>query len=253
MMKESEIYFDIEKKKSYQRMMSGVTPETNVSQGRTTEIVSKKIGMGETSYKKGRKVMEFIEDNLDFEWFFTNTMDQSIDKSVQMTEKPIEFIKQVIEKVDGEKTRILPVIRELEQEEQRSRIPLPPGKFGVIMFDFINRFTDDLLLTDISSICSDDCILLVWVRPHQIVWGLDISKHWGFRYCTCMTWIKDVENQISMNVEILLVSVKGSPKVNFKEYSGSPEKPTVIKEIIEKEYQGWSKVELFVDNGWKMW
>jgi len=233
--------------------MSGVIPDTNVSQGRTTEIVSKKIGMGETSYKKGRKVMEYIEDNLDFEWFFTNTMDQSIDKSVQMTEKPIEFIEKVIEKVNGDKDKILPVIKELETEEQRSRTPLPPGKYGIISLDFKNIIYNEFLNTDISSICDEDCVLLIWVRPHQVVWGLEISKHWGFRYCTCLTWNKNVEKPISLNVEILLITVKGSPKVNFKEFDGSPEKPTVIKEIIEKEYQGWSKVELFVDEGWKIW
>src|SRR5271157_3381812 len=151
------------------------------------------------------------------------------------------------------KSRKLQVIKELDKEKQRSKTPLPLGRYGIITLDYTNIIYNGFLQTDISSICADDCILLVWVRPHQIVWGLDISKHWGFRYCTCLTWNKDVENPISMNVEILLVSVKGSPKVNFKEFDGSPEKPNVINDIFNKQYQGWSKVELFVDNGWKIW
>ncbi len=253
LMKEAEICHDIEKKKSYQRMISGVTPETNVSQGRTSELVSKQIGIGETSYKKGRKVMEFVSDNPELEWIFENTMNESIDKSLQLTEKPIEFIERVVERVNGNKEKILPVIRELEHEEKKSNIDLPPGQFGVLIIDLTNRFIADLSHTDISSACESDCILFMWVQPQQLDAGIHISKNWGFSYYTCMLWSKDKKKEVTLDGEILMVFVKGSPPIIFKNFEGSVEKPELVGEIIKKGYPNMDKVELIFGEGWKIW
>lgn len=256
LMKESEIYHEIEEKKSYQRMKSGMTPETNVSQGRTTEIVSKKIGLGETSYKKGRKVLEYVKDNPEFEWIFDHIMNQSIDKSVHLTEKSPEFIAKIIDKVAGDKDKILPVIRELEKEEYDSKAqktPLPPGRFGVIIIDLSQREPDDLIQTDISSICEQDSLLFVWVKPKQLESGLGICKNWGFRYSTCLIWNKDKNHDVSFNSEILLISTKGNPAIKFKQFNASSEKPLMVEEIIKKGYPEISKVEILLGEGWKIW
>ncbi|MEI7491321.1 MAG: ParB N-terminal domain-containing protein [Bacteroidota bacterium] len=253
LMKESEIYFDIEKKKAYQRIMSGVTPETGMTSGRTTEIVAKKIGMGETSYKKGKKVMEYIKDYPEYTWLFENLLDQSIDKSAQTTEKPPEFLDKVIETASGNSEMIIPVIKELEQEEQKSHTPLPPGKYGVILFNLTDRFTGNLLLTDISSICQEDCILCMWVKPNQVSWGLELCTHWKFRYSRCLIWNKDTESDITFNCELLLISVKGSPNIVFKSYESSSEKPLFVENLINKGYPELSKVEIFVGDGWRIW
>lgn len=252
-MKESEVYLQIERQKSYQRMVSGVKPDTGTTTGRTTEIISKKIGMGETTLKKGEKVMDYIEDHPETDWFFENLMDESMDKSLELTTKPQEFIDKVIETLSGYTGKLVPRIREMEEEEQQSKLSLPPGQYGVIIIDFSDRFTNNLLLTDISSICEDDCLLLMWVRPHQVDFGLNISKHYGFRYCTCILWNKNTEKDISINGELLLISVKGSPKTNFKIFDGSPEKPNIIEKMIKEQYQGWSMVEILVGDGWKVW
>jgi len=253
MMKESEVYFEIERQKSYQRMMSGVTPETESPKGRTSEIVSKKIGMGETSFKKGKKVMDYLKDFPEYEWLFENLLDKSIDKSVQMTEKPTEFLDKVIESVSGDTDMILPTIRELEYVEQKSNIHLPPGRFGIIIFDFTHRHTGNLLNTDISTICEEDCILFMWVKPHQLSSGIDIGRNWGFRYSTCLIWNKDIESDITLNCELLLVSVKGSPNNVFKIHEGTSEKPSLIERLINQGYPDLSKVEIFVSDGWKIW
>jgi N6-adenosine-specific RNA methylase IME4 len=47
--------------------------------------------------------------------------------------------------------------------------------------------------------------------------------------------------------------VKGSPKLIFDISKGSSQKPSMVKEIIEKGYPGWSKVEIFKENGWEIW
>jgi len=133
---------------------------------------------------------------------------------------------------------------------------LPPGKYGVILFDLTNRFIDHLYHTTISDICEEDSVLLVWVKPYQVDKGLELSKHWGFRYCTCLVWNRDKENEVSDFGEILLVSVKGCPPLIFDFYEGSKDKPSLVKEVIKIGYPGWSKVEIFVDKmivGWELW
>lgn len=253
LMKESEVYFEIERQKSYQRMLSGVNPETGLTSGRTTEIVSKKIGMGETSFKKVRKVSKHIKDYPEYTWMFENLLDQSIDKSVQMTEKSTEFLDKVLERVNGNPEILIPTIREMEYEEKKSQISLPPGRYGIIILDFTNRHTGNLLNTDISSMCEEDCILLMWVRPHQVNSGLDISKNFGFRYNTCLVWNKDLESDITLNCELLLISMKGSPNNVFKRHEETSEKPIFIEKLINEGYPELSKVEIFVDDGWKIW
>ena len=263
-MRESEVFFEIERQKSYKRQSEigkqnlGQSPDgVNWSQlgetGRTTQIVSKKVGMSETSYKRGKRVMEFIKEHPDWEWIFTETMNQSVDGSVKLMEKPSEFIEKLIETVRGNTELILPVIRDLEQEEHKINTPLPPGKYDVIFFDITNRHTGNLLNTDISSICEDDCFLFIWVRPHQVSWGLDISKQWGFRYSSCLIWNKDKQNEVTLNGELLLISVKGSPNNVFVRHEDTSEKPPLVEKLINKGYPEMSKVEIFVGDGWRIW
>jgi len=253
MMKESEIFFEIEKQKSYKRMMSGVNPETDCLRGSTSKIVSDKIGMGETTYKKGKKVLEFIDKHPDYTWFFENLMNESMDKSVQMIEKSPEFLEDVIEKVGDDKSQIFTVIKEMEQEEGKSKTPLPPGKYGLIILDITNKETDDISQTDISSMCEDDCLLFIWVKPQQVDSGIRICKQWGFKYQTCLLWNKDLKKEITLNGELLLVSVRGNPNIIFREFEDSSEKPELVEEIIRKGYPDYLKVELINGEGWKIW
>jgi len=269
LLKESEIYYEIEKKKSYQRQIE--TGKQNLGQspdeskltylgetGRTTEIVSKKIGMSESTYKKGRKIMERLKEEHDprILWIFENTTNHSVDSGYKLTEKPIGFVQEVIDRTGGDKYKIPSVIREVEQEMMTQKSNLPPGKYGIILFDLTNRHTLNLLQTTISPICEDDSILFIWVKTSQLESGIELGKHWGFRYGNCLVWNRDVMNEVSEYVELLLVFVKGSPKTIFKTHEGSTEKPPSVKEIIEIGYPGWSRVEIFVGeeiDGWEIW
>lgn len=266
LVKEAELYEEIEKHKAYQRKIeigkqnlgqsSDVVDWTQLGEtGRTSKKVSKKVGMSETTYNRAKSVRDFVKEHPDWEWIFETTLNQSVDGAVQLTKKSPEFIELLIDRVSGNTELIIPTIRELEKTDEQkasSDFPLPPGQYGIIFFDFTNRHTGILLNTDISSICEPDCVLFIWVRPHQVNSGLDIGKGWGFRYFTCLLWIKD-NNQVSTNGELLMIMVKGSPKVNFKIFDSSSEKPEVVEKMIREEYKGWPIVELLDGDGWKIW
>jgi hypothetical protein len=36
-------------------------------------------------------------------------------------------------------------------------------------------------------------------------------------------------------------------------FDSSPEKPDIVEQMIKEEYQGWSTVEIFTGEGWKIW
>jgi len=60
------------------------------------------------------------------------------------------------------------------------------------------------------------------------------------------------DTNISMNGELLLISVKGSPKTDFDQFDSSPVKPDItdiINKMIKEKYQGWSTVEFSFDDG----
>ncbi|MCK9420997.1 MAG: ParB/RepB/Spo0J family partition protein [Bacteroidales bacterium] len=118
-LREAEMYFEIEKKKAHQRKIAGVTPEVNLPQGRATEIATEKIGMSESSYKKGRQILKRIEQEDDpmIEWILECTTAQSIDAGSKLAIKPTGFIKDVIERTGGDKDKIPVAFREVEQAE----------------------------------------------------------------------------------------------------------------------------------------
>lgn len=76
------------------------------------------------------------------------------------------------------------------------------------------------------------------VKAHQLEGGMTICKHWGFRYATCLVWNKDDLFEVSDFGEILLVYIKGRPKMIFEYFEGSKEKPQMVKDYIENGYPG---------------
>ena len=83
--------------------------------------------------------------------------------------------------------------------------------------------------------------------------GIEISKNWGFRYASCFVWNRDAENELSDYGEICLVTVKGSPHTIFEHFPCATEKPSLLKKVIDIGYPGWSRVEIFKEDGWEIW
>ena len=266
LLKEAEIYRDLEKQKAYKRQIE--TGKQNLGQssdavsrtpleekGRATEIVAEKIGMSESSYKRGLKVMKRIEEEEDptLKEFFGAALNENIDATAKLIEKPYGFIKEVQERTYVNLKDVGKVVRELEKEETTSKTPLPPGKYQILLLDLTNRVDIRMLNTTIKDICGPDCVLFIWVKPYQVETGIEVSKKWGFRYASCFLWQRDTENVISDEGELCLVTVMGSPHSIIEHYTGATEKPDLLKRVINVGYQGWSRVEIFKDDGWQIW
>lgn len=258
--REATVYLEIEKKKAYQRMIHSEEPVESFPQasndpnsGKTRDIVAEKVGMSGRSLDKALKVVEKMDTTYDdtFVEFFQATLNENIDAASKLVSKSDDIIKEVYDRTEGDPTKVSGVIRAIAREGVTDKIHLPSGKFQIILLDLTKWIHMIMLETTIAEICEPDCVLFTWVKPDQVDIGIEISKHWGFRYSSCMVWNRDTDYELSNFAEICLVTVKGSPKSILEHYPASKEKPSLLKDVINAGYRGWSKVEIFSEEGWR--
>ena len=193
------------------------------------------------------------EEDPGTKYLLGETLNVNIDAAAKLSEKPYAFIKEVGDRTYVDFKNVGKVIRELENEEIKEKPPLPPGKYQILLLDLTNRVNMITFNTTISEICEQDCVLFTWVQPHQVETGIEISKNWGFRYASCFVWNRDEENELSDFAEICLITVKGSPHIIYEHFPCATEKPSLLKKVIDIGYPGWSRVEIFKNNGWEIW
>ena len=125
----------------------------------------------------------------------------------------------------------------------------------------------DLMLLDVKSIASDDCILFMWATGPQLANAIELGEAWGFEYKTvAFVWDKMVHNPgryTLSQTEFVLAFKRGkfpTPrgarnvrqliKVHRTEHS---EKPLEVIEGITKMFPKQDKIELFARNNFKGW
>ena len=128
---------------------------------------------------------------------------------------------------------------------------------------------DEIKALDVAALATDDAVLYLWTTSPKLSESLEVLEAWGFRYRTCMVWVK---SRIGMGYwarqrhELLLIAVKGAPPT--PEPANRPDsvidapttkhsaKPVEAYEIIEKAFPGLPKLELFcrkARSGWTVW
>jgi len=126
---------------------------------------------------------------------------------------------------------------------------------------------EDLLKYPISKFADDDCHLYLWITNRSLPKGFELLKAWGFRYITCLTWVKPsfgMGNYYRGSTEQVLFGVKGSIPLKRKDvgtHFAAPrgkqhsEKPIEFYELVESCSYG-PFLELFSRHerdGWTMW
>jgi N6-adenosine-specific RNA methylase IME4 len=128
---------------------------------------------------------------------------------------------------------------------------------------------EEICAMPVSSIAADDCILYLWATAPKLIECMEVIKAWGFDYRTNMVWVKD---KIGMGYharsqhELLLIAKRGNmpppeagqqpSSVIFADRTEHSAKPQVFYDIIEKNYPGVGKIELFCRSpqpGWDVW
>ena len=269
--REAEFYRKIEEKKAEERrnfiglQNLGQSSEVDLNppleeKGKVRDIVGAKIGLSGKVYDKARKVVEKIDNEYEdpFKFFLEDTLNENIEAASKLVYKTDDFVKKVMYMTNGDVRKVSSAIVELEKEEAKDKVHMPPGKYQVIYADITSQNQEnELSQLPIGEIAESSSVLFLWVSPSGLERGLKLAQIWGFDYKTCMVWNKEFLNSVNDKVEILLISVKGNPVMLFKESEPyrNGNKPQVIRERIQATYLG-SKVDLFFEDsltGWKFW
>ena len=280
LLKESEIYCDLEKQKAYKRQKQAEKIESALDlvetfpqgqtvgggnlpplaeKGRTRDIVAEKIGMSGRTYDKGKKVMKRIEEEEDptLKEFFGAALNENIDATAKLIEKPYGTIREIKDRTYIDLKNLGKVVREVDQKELAQNTHLPPGKYQVIYGDLSNHPTENLTKLPISALGEDNSVLFLWTTPTTLGQTIALINNWGFQYKTCFVWYKDVF-EVSDKAEILTVSTRGQPPmIKLSEESAvKTVKPELVKQMMDTIYTG-SKVELTFGNSaieeWTLW
>lgn len=134
--------------------------------------------------------------------------------------------------------------------------------------DYSTMAIDDLLQLPVPDLADDDCHIYLWITNRSLPKGFVLLERWGFRYITCLTWVKPhfgMGNYFRGQTEHILFGVKGSQMLKRKDAgtvfhadrgpNGHSSKPPEIYELIESCSPG-PYLEMFARtqrDGWHRW
>lgn len=90
---------------------------------------------------------------------------------------------------------------------------------------------EQLLELPVGSYADNDCHLYLWITNRSLPKGFQLLEKWGFRYITCITWVKPsfgMGNYFRGQTEHILFGVKGSQPLkrrNAPTYFEAPRGP----------------------------
>lgn len=87
------------------------------------------------------------------------------------------------------------------------------NQFGRAKPDYSTMPIDEIEQLPISKIADDNCHLYLWVTNRSLPKAFRLIEAWGFRYVTCLTWVKPsigMGNYFRGSTEQVLFAVKGS-------------------------------------------
>lgn len=134
--------------------------------------------------------------------------------------------------------------------------------------DYATMPFDQLLRLPVAELADVDCHLYLWITNRSLPKGFALMDAWGFRYVTCVTWVKPsfgMGNYFRGQTEHMLFGVKGSQTLRRKDAGtvfharrgegGHSSKPTEAYDLIESCSPG-PYLEMFARrqrDGWTAW
>lgn len=217
----------------------------------------------------------------------------SANQAVQLAKAPEEERKAALKAIDGGKSANQVVAAHKRKEKQAHVAKTARGfdgmgKYALLLADppweyenattpdrridqnhYATMTLEDIKNMDVQSISADNAVLYLWATPPLIADALEVMEAWGFTYRTHMIWDKEIVGMghwCRQQHELLFVGVRGAvptpaPDVRYssvyREKRGKhSKKPRHYHRMLEKQYPGWPRVELFAreaEAGWDVW
>ena len=94
------------------------------------------------------------------------------------------------------------------------------NQFGRTKPDYATMPIEEIEKLPIDKISDENCHLYLWVTNRSLPKAFRLIKNWGFRYITCLTWVKPsigVGNYFRGSTEQVLFAVKGCQPLKRKD------------------------------------
>lgn len=94
------------------------------------------------------------------------------------------------------------------------------NQFGRAKPDYHTMPIDEIAKMPINQIADENCHLYLWVTNRSLPKAFRLIEKWGFRYITCLTWVKPyfgMGNYFRGSTEQVLFAVKGSQMLKRKD------------------------------------
>ena len=141
------------------------------------------------------------------------------------------------------------------------------NQFGRAKPDYATMPLEGILNSPVIRLADENCHLYLWITNRSLPKGFELIEAWGFRYITCLTWVKPsigMGNYFRGSTEQVLFAIKGNMPLkrhdiatHFEAPRGEKhsEKPNEVYDLIETcSYAPY--IELFSRHnreGWTMW
>lgn len=141
------------------------------------------------------------------------------------------------------------------------------NQFGRARPDYHTMPIEDIERLPVSKIADDNCHLYLWVTNRSLPKAFRLIEAWGFRYITCITWVKPyfgMGNYFRGDTEQVLFAVKGSQPLKRKDVgthftaprgNGHSAKPDEFYKLVESCSYG-PYIDIFGRKdreGWSVW
>lgn len=86
-------------------------------------------------------------------------------------------------------------------------------QFGRARPTYKTMTIDELMALPVNDLADTDCHLYLWITNRSLPKGFMLLEEWGFRYITCLTWVKPsfgMGNYFRGQTEQVLFGVRGS-------------------------------------------
>lgn len=214
--------------------------------------------------------------------------DLAVSAAAEVAKMPPERQQQVLERADLSKAgNVRAVVKQIEKRETAEKInaepiPLPTGKFRVIVADppwqydkragdvthrgdlpYPSMTIEEICALDVGARAHDDAILWLWTTNAHMREAYKVLDAWGFKEKTILTWAKTqigLGDWLRAKTEHCIMAVRGRPTVTLTNETTLLEaprrehsrKPTEFYELVEKLCPG-SKLEIFGREGREGW
>ena len=94
------------------------------------------------------------------------------------------------------------------------------NQFGRTKPEYATMPIEEIEKLPIDKISDENCHLYLWVTNRSLPKAFRLIKNWGFRYITCLTWVKPsigVGNYFRGSTEQVLFAVKGCQPLKRKD------------------------------------